>query len=207
LARCRCADLCRALLLLALPIVSSSCATSPFHEGNRFETTVMANLAWRCADNDLEPVDEQRALGLEADVRLPNADTGLELGLFHSRRDGTRDSGTVDVEASMTELSAGGRWEYGDWLFGSRPYASAGAALLFVSTESDGPGGASQSATDWTVGPYIRFGLEWPVTERLSIALDYRQVMFTQAFRDLRLDEISTDANYSQGGIVLSWRF
>lgn len=199
------------LLCAAIAVLfAGACATSPFHPGNRFDTTVMADLAWRCADSDFEPVDQQRAFGLETDVRMPHDNVGLELGLFHSSRSGTREiagSGSADVDASMTEASVGGRWRYGPWILGSQPYAAAGASLLFVSAKSDGPLAASQSATDWTFGPYVRLGLEWPLTSRLSIALDYRQVLLTQQFREIRLDDLGTDANYSQVGLVLAWRF
>jgi hypothetical protein len=199
------------MLATVASLLASGCATSPFYSGNRFDTTVMTDFAWRCADSELEPVDQQRAFGLEADVRLPHDQTGLELGLFHSDRDGTRNlngAGEADVGSSMTEASVGGRWRYGaTWVLGAEPYASAGASLIFLSTKSDGPRGASQSATDWTVGPYIRFGLQWTFAERFSIALDYRQVLFTNWFRDLQLDDVSTDANYSQVGVVLGWQF
>jgi hypothetical protein len=195
----------------AVLLVASSCATSPFRSGNGFDTTVMANFGWRCADSDLEPVDQQRALGLEADVRLPNDQTGLEIGLFHSDRDGERDVsgvGDVDVHASMTEASVGGRWRYGaTWILGAEPYASAGASLIWLSSKSDGARGTSQSATDWTIGPYIRFGLQWTFAEHLVLALDYRQVLFTDWFHDVQLDDVSTDANYSQVGVVLGWQF
>ncbi len=195
---------------LAALFLLTGCMTSPFHEGNKFDTTVMADFAWRCADSDLEPVDQQRAFGLEADIRLPHDQTGLELGLFHSYRDGTHNvSGSdVDVGSSMTEASVGGRWRYGSpWILGAEPYASAGASLLFLSTKSDGPRGASQSATDWTIGPYIRFGLQWTIADHLVLALDYRQVLFTNWFRDLQLDDLGTDANYSQTGVVIGWQF
>jgi opacity protein-like surface antigen len=180
--------------------------TSPFHEGNRFDTTVMADFGWRCADNDLEPVDEQHAFGLEADIRLPHDQTGLEVGVFHSYRDGKNNG--IDVSSSMTEASVGGRWVYGSpWILGAEPYATGGASLIFLSNETDYGGDASQSATDWTVGPYIRLGLQWTFAEHLTFALDYRQVMFTDWFRDIHLDDLTTDANYSQVGVVLGWKF
>jgi hypothetical protein len=196
-------------LVVCSMLLASSCSTSPFYEGNRFETTVMADLAWRCADSDFEPVDQQKTIGLEADVRLPHDDVGLELGLFHSERDGTHNgaTGDSDVKASMNEISAGGRWKYGEWILHSQPYASAGASLLFVSTSSDGPGSASQDGTDWTIGPYFRVGLAWPIVGGLSIAIDYRQVVFTNWFHDMDIDGLTTDANYSQGGIILGWTF
>lgn len=198
-------------LACAVVLFASGCSTSPFRSGNGFDTTVMANFAWRCADSDLEPVDQQRAIGLEADVRLPHDQTGLELGLFHSERDGERDVfgvGDVGVHASMTEASVGGRWRYGaTWILGAEPYASAGASLIYVTSKSDGARGTSQSATDWTVGPYFRFGLQWTFSEHLVVGLDYRQVFLTDWFHDVELDDVTTDGNYSQGGVFLGWQF
>jgi hypothetical protein len=187
-------------------LLAASCATNPFHEGNRFQTTVMASAAWRCADNDFEPVDEQRVFGLEADVRYPYQDVGLELGAHWAHRENTAESETIDVEATTYEGTVGGRWKYGKWVLGAQPYASAGASLQYVTKESNS-GGTDHEGSDWTIGPYFRLGLEWQLIGGLSIALDYRQVLLTNFFHDLEIDGKTTDGNYSQGAIVLGWAF
>jgi hypothetical protein len=189
-------------------LLLQSCATNPFEEGNRFETSVMASAAWRCADNDFKPVEEQRVLGLETDIRYPNDDVGLELGLFYANREHGAEMDTIDVEAKSYEGIVGGRWKYGRWVLGSRPYAAAGASLQWVTRETEGPvAGESAKGEDWTIGPYFRVGLEWAIFGGLTIAVDYRQVFLTELFHDLDIDGKTTDGNYSQGAIVLGWTF
>lgn len=199
--------------LLVIPLACSCAAVpsaAPIQYNAQFETTLLVDFATRCVDSAFDPVDEQLAIGIEADIRQPNDDVGLELGLHHSWDDASRNVagvGRVDFSADMTELSVGARWKYAEWGARVRPYASAGIAFLLASYSTDSATGGARSDRDWTIGPYVRAGLEWPATEHVSVALDYRQVLFSELFNDLSLANSNTDANYSQIGIVLGWKF
>lgn len=199
--------------LILLPLFGA-CAVAPpaapVQFNSQFETTLLVDVGQRCVDSAFEPVDDQLVIGIEADIRQPNDDVGLELGLFHSSQDENKNVGgvgRVDFESAMTELSVGARWKYGEWGSHLRPYAAAGISLLFASYSTDPEASSSKSSSDWTVGPYVRGGIEWPFGENLSLALDYRQVLFTEILNDLSLADSSTDANYSQIGLVFGWKF
>ena len=53
----------------------------------------------------------------------------------------------------------------------------------------------------------MRAGLEYTIDANWSLSLDYRQVLFTDVVKSLSIDGTSTDANYSQIGLVLGYAF
>lgn len=194
----------------AVPAPPAPAPAAPFQYYGRFDATLFLDVGRRCVDTTFGPADTQLALGLEADIRQPGDDTGLEVGLFHSS-DGTSEDvpgvGRVDYDAAMTEVSVGARWVYGDIGGGFRPYASLGAALLFSSYSADPTTSGSKSDSDWSVGPYFRVGLERRIDEHWSMGLDYRQVLLSDVLKDITLNGTATDANYSQFAFVLGYAF
>jgi len=201
---------------VATTVCFASCASAPspraapFEHYAQFDTTLYVDLAQRCVDTAFGPVDEQFAWGIEADIRQPDDDVGLELGLFCSSEDSSENVpgiGRVNFDASMTELSVGARWRYGELWGRLRPYAAAGAAFLSADYSADPALSASRSGSDWTLGPYVRFGLEYEFDSHWLLGLDYRQVLFTDVVKGLDIGGTSTDANYSQIGFVLGYAF
>ncbi|MDZ4774013.1 MAG: outer membrane beta-barrel protein [Planctomycetota bacterium] len=204
------------LTLLVLPLFAA-CAAVPAPAPAlapqyyaQYQTKVMVSMGTRSLDSAFEPVDDQTVLGIELDVRQPNASSGLELGLFYSQESQSKDIagfGEVDYEASMLELSVGGRWYHDQVFLTGRPYAAAGASLLCPEYTSDPVSGPSTTDDGWSVGPYARLGMEWMVGDHVSLALDYRLVLFSDLVHGIDLGNSPADTNYQQFGIVLGWSF
>lgn len=189
---------------------SRATALAPYEHYARFDTTLYVGVSQRCADTAFGPVDEQLAYSIEADIRQPDDDVGLELGLYCSSDDASENVpgiGRVSFDASMTELSVGARWRYAELWRHFRPYASAGVAFVSASYGADPALSNSREGSDWTLGPYVRAGLEYTFDANWSLSLDYRQVLFTDVVKSLSIDGTSTDANYSQIGLVLGYAF
>jgi hypothetical protein len=204
------------LILLALPLFAA-CAAVPAPSPAlapqyyaQYQTKVMVDVGQRCLDSAFEPVDDQPVFGIELDVRQPNASSGLELGLFYSSEKKSKDVagfGNVDYKASMLEFSVGGRWYHDQVFANGRPYAAAGASLLCPEYVADPDTAPSKTDDGWAIGPYFRVGMEWMVGDHASIALDYRQVLFSEIIRGVDIGNSPADTNYSQIGIVLGWAF
>lgn len=208
---------------LALPACLGACAAAPIAPPapaaptlapvqyyGRFDARLFLDVGQRCVDTTFGPADEQLALGLEADIRQPGDDVGLEIGLFCSSEDTSENElgiGRVDYKASTRELAVGARWVYGDVWHGLTPYASMGATLVSAKYSADPVNAGSRSGSDWSVGPYVRLGVEYPIDERWSVGLDYRQVLFTEFLKDLDIGGTATDANYSQIAFVVGYSF
>lgn len=207
----------RALIgILATPGLLGACAAVPAPRAApvqfyaQYESKLMVDVGQRYLDSAFEPVDDQTAFGLELDVRQPNASTGLELGIHYSRDSAARDVaglGRVDFEGSMTEISVGGRWYHDRAFANGRPYACAGASLLLPEYDVNPPFGETKHDSDWTIGPYLRGGMEWSIGDSLSLALDYRMVILSNIVQDVDVGISRSDANYQQIGVVLGWSF
>ncbi|MBL8857629.1 MAG: outer membrane beta-barrel protein [Planctomycetes bacterium] len=200
------------LILVVLPLVTACAAAptaAPYQHFAQYQTKLQLDVGKRSPDSAFEPVDEHTSYGIEAVISQPGARGGLELGLFYSTDEETRDvsGGRTKFKGTMTEFSVGGRWEGDLWYAHSRPYASAGASLLFPKYSERPDSGSSRSDSGWAIGPYIRGGLEWTLTDNLTIALDYRQVLLSNIVHDVSFGNSHADANYQQLGIVLGWQF
>lgn len=199
------------LALLVLPCFAA-CAASPspapqFY--SQYRTKLSIDYAQRYADSAFEPVDDMDTLGLEYDVRQPNAPSSFELGLFYSNEDVKRDvpgSGEVDYQGTMFELSMGGRMYLDSEFLKGVPYAAAGLSGFIGRYRADSAT-SEIGETDWAVGPYYRLGMEWMIGDHISVALDYRQVLFTNVLHDMDIGTGHADANYQQVGLVLGWTF
>lgn len=200
-------------ILLALLPLFASCAAAPLagpaQYFAQYQTKLMLDVGRRNADSAFEPVDDQTAFGVELDIRQPNARTGLELGLFRSTEEKSKDFGgtRVDYTGHMTELSVGGRWYNEKGYANAHPYACAGASLLFPSWKEHNSAGGSRDDTGWAVGPYLRGGVEWMLGNHLSLALDYRIVILSNIVHGIDLGDSPADANYQQLGLVVGWAF
>jgi hypothetical protein len=200
------------LSLIVLPL-ASACAALPSPAPQyyaQYQTTLMIDAGRRSLDNAFEPVDDQSTLGIELDIRQPNASVGLEVGLFYSSADKSQDVagiGKVDYESSMIELSVGGRWYHDSAFLFGRPYAAAGASLLLPSYSAEPNIESDETGSDWAIGPYFRVGMEWAIGGHASIAIDYRQVLFANVIHDVDLGNSFADANYQQVGLVVGWAF
>jgi len=201
------------LILGVLPLAcacAASPAAGPAQHFAQYETKLLIDAGQRRGDSAFGPVDEQTAFGLEAVIHQPNARSALEIGLFHSSDSTTKSepgSGRVDFKGSMTEFSVGGRWLNDKWYLNTQPYAAAGASLLLPKYSEDPEVGSSKSDSGWAIGPYLRAGVEWSLTDNLSIALDYRLVILANIIHDVSFGRSPADANYQQIGIVLGWQF
>lgn len=194
----------RAFFLESLVIVSGlglfACASAPAHQdqGARFSPpppwtgNVTFLLGGRGLDDGFwAPVEDQVALGLEADFQAPRSPLGLELGLQTSHGYDDVASG-LDVEATMVEFYVGPRLtvEVGDVV---RPYVGAGAT--FLATEFDAISGFSRiSDRDQSVAGYAHGGINFGVTHAFNVGFDVRGVFGS----DVELFGVAGDADYLQ---------
>ena len=201
------------LIPVLLPLATACAAApsaAPYQHFAQYQTKLQIDAAQRSVDSAFRPVDDQTAFGIEAVISQPGARSALELGLFRSTDDLTRDVsgvGRVKYKGSLTEFSVGGRWTNDVWYANARPYAGAGVSLLFPKYSETPASGSSQSDSGWALGPYIRGGLEWSLGDSLTVALDYRQVLLSGLVHGVNFGDSPADANYQQIGIVLGWQF
>jgi opacity protein-like surface antigen len=201
------------ILLFVLPCFAA-CAAAPSPSPqfySQYRTKLSIDYAQRSADSAFEPVDDQDTLGIEYDVRQPNASSSFELGLFYSEEKKSKDvpgTGNVDYEGTLFELSMGGRLYLDSEFLKGRPYAAAGLSGFIGRYRADADSGSEVGETDWALGPYYRIGMEWMIGDHISVALDYRQVLFSNVVHDLDIGNGEhADANYQQAGLVLGWTF
>jgi opacity protein-like surface antigen len=200
------------LLLFVLPWCGA-CAAVPapapqFY--SQYRTKLSIDVGQRFVDGAFDPVDEQDVIGIEYDVRQPNAMSSFELGLFYSEEKLSRDKagvGNVDYEGTMLELSLGGRMYLDAEFLKGQPYAAAGMSGFIGRYRADADSGSEEGETDWAVGPYYRLGMEWMLGDHISVALDWRSVILSNIVHDLDIGNGHADANYYQYGMVLGWTF
>ena len=190
--------------LTIVAALGSGCASAPADQavpGDPGHVSLL--LGGRSFDDDWSPVEDQGAIGIEADWRPSDWLVGFEVGAtFSSEDDEGRVSGfgNVDAEATFYEVYAGARASFGSGKL--HPYLGAGITLLVSDVEVEAMG-LSDSDTDGSAGVYAHGGLLFDVTEALVLGLDVRGVGGT----DLDFEGIDADADYVQAALVLGWSF
>jgi opacity protein-like surface antigen len=202
-----------AISLLALACVCS-CAAVPApvapEYNSSFQTTAFIEVGQRSLDSSFEPVSDSNVWGLVLDIRQPRDSTGLELGFYHSSEDKTEDVGgvgKVDFNSASSELFVGGRWKAGSGFGRLQPVFGAGVSAIVVDYSADPRNGESQSASDWSFGPYVHGGVEYPLGDHFLLVLDYRQLFWSEYIHELDLDGVNSDANYHQITFSIGYTF
>lgn len=195
-------------------ITLSGCASAPAPIAPQnyaaFRSTVYLDVGQRCVDSSFDPVDDQTVVGVALDIRQPGASTGLVIGLHHSWDGSSRSFagvGSVDFDSSTTDFSVGSRWQGPTFWGALRPYAGAGAALIFAQYSTDPEHSSPESGSDWSLGPYFDGGIEWPINDTFLVGLEYRQLLFSDMIKGISLNGDDTDANYSQIALTFGYSF
>jgi opacity protein-like surface antigen len=191
---------------LVAPLAAFLAPTSPlppppvqFHGEGVVHTTIYAGV--RRMRDDFEPADEPWTLGIALDIREPGRQESLEFGYFYSEADDDTRVGTntLDVDNTVHELWAGGRWAFDPWGGSLQPYLGIGGSVLYAKFKSSGIGG-EDSNSGWAVGLYGHGGLDWKFADGWSVGLDLRALVTTQAKlqREVPLDSL-------QAALTLTW--
>jgi hypothetical protein len=172
------AGLRSALALAALPACAALPPPSPFEDrgGEALERAVFLLFGEREfeAASDFGTADEAPVGGVELVWRRRDQHLGLELGLQHSYDEGDLPS-SGEIEAEVTDLCLGLRYRFRD-LGIVRPYAAAGAAVLYARTETRALGFPPDEDDEWSGALYARAGAWAPLGDDLRLGLDARCV-------------------------------
>jgi hypothetical protein len=192
------ARVCAALLVSCAACASR--APDAFAPPGPWTGNVAVLIGGRAFDESVwEPVEDQVAVGLEADFRPARSPLGIEVGVQGSNG---YDSGSfgVDIDASSGELYAGPRLTLDAG--GVHPYAGAGVTFLAVDVEGFS-GNVFVRDDDAAIGAYAHAGLYVNVTHAFNIGFDVRAVFGT----DVDLFGADSDADYVQGALLLGARW
>jgi opacity protein-like surface antigen len=153
-------------------------------------------LGGRAFSDDLDPVQDQVAIGVEYALERPGSLLGWELGLEGSKADeGVLGLGT---DIKTLALFGGVRKTLPELAEKTRPYLGAGLALLCITVDVEGAGSFDDSST----GGYVRAGIRYEMSENVFLALDGRSVFGT----DMSLG-ISEDGDFAQLALILGFSF
>lgn len=156
---------------------------------------------FRSLRDDFAPADEPYMFGIGLDINETGRRAGFEAGYFYSHADDDTEVGanSLDVESTIHEVWAGGRWSFDPWDGPIEPYLGVGGSILYAEFKTSGLGD-SDANTGWAVGVYGHGGVDWVFTEGWSIGIDLRALVSTQATlqREVPLD-------YLQAALTLSW--
>ena len=202
-----------AIFLLALPCVCSCVAlpapVAPQYYGD-YQVTAFIDIGQRSLDNSFDPVNDSSVLGVQVDIRQPNDSLGFERGFFHSSESKTENVagvGNVDFNSASSEFAIGGRWKLSSIIGDLRPVLGAGLSAISIDYSTDPVNGESNSASDWSVGPYVHGGFEYPLGDHFILGIDYRRLFLTELINELDFDGVATDGNYSQFTFSIGYAF
>ena len=151
-------------------------------------------------DGDLwDRVDAETALGIDYAHEVSNG-LGFELGTIGSLGTRSGEAGNVDVTGASAELYGGARYFFRNdsrWL----PYVGGGLSGILAGVDND-QGGEVADDQDFTIGLYLRGGVQYQVNNTLFLAADLRTLLGT----DLELETVSGDADYFQLGLSFGFR-
>jgi len=155
------------------------------------------------------PLDEPGVFGMQLAVGSSDSPWFFDAAFLASEDDDEAaiDFGSgpteVQAESKLTEVSVGALFAPG---FAQRftPYLGAGVTYLKAELEVDIPSlGGSAEDDDTSPGFYLRGGFSMTLVESLSLGVDLRYVGGT----DIEVFDVSGDADYTQVGVTLGYRW
>jgi len=149
-------------------------------------------------EDDYEPVEDQTAVGLAFSWEPEDSGLGGEFGVYRSEEDD--ELGSLEAEASTTELFGGVRQNFGGEAL--RPFVGAGVSWIESKVEID-DGGNSDSDDDSGAGLYVHGGLDAWISPQVALGVEYRMLLGT----DLTLFGEDTDADYGQVTFSIGFSF
>jgi opacity protein-like surface antigen len=151
-------------------------------------------------EDDWEPIDEQLAFGVMADLGIPGWPVNLALDVFYSFNDD--EVGGVDVSGDTLEFNLGVRKYFaltGDKEEGLSIFVGGGLCLAFASAEVDGE---SEDANG--VGFWVDAGLIYTLGGGWTIGAE---VGFTSADVEFEDADVEAEAGGIRYGVVLGFRW
>lgn len=164
----------------------------------------------RSVDGDFEPVEDQRAFGVNIFLKRDTWPISLVFGFSRSDENEFVNIsipmvGTIpgEVEGEISEFSLGvvKVWDGAEH---ARPFVGGGLTLLEAEFDLSGTGmlvTVSAVDDDRTVAPYVHGGVFWRLWDALEIGVEARFV--TNAEVDLLGSKM--DADYVQLGAIAGW--
>lgn len=141
-------------------------------------------------------IDKERVYGLDFDSFAAPSGHGWECGVNFASSDGSYMG--VDGRSRTTELYLGYRRTFLTQVHGVQPYISLGVTRMHAKMEL-GPMNSDDSA--W--GLYGRIGINWELTDRLRVGLDYRRIVGTE----IDAFGLGIDSDHDQLAACVGWGF
>jgi hypothetical protein len=124
-------------------------------------------------DAQILDIDEERVYGLDYDSFEAPSGHGWECGANVASADGSFMG--LDGDYQTRELYAGYRRTFLTQVRGVQPYLSIGVMHMHADMQL-----GSMRADDSAYGAYGRLGINWELSDRIRIGLDYRRVYGTE---------------------------
>jgi opacity protein-like surface antigen len=161
--------------------------------------------------DDLEPVEEQFAVGLDYSRMFGDGRFAWSVGASYSNDEKTVNNSVpnqtlgpaggvqfFDITGTLIQVDVGARVFLTSPDARVRPYVGAGLAFVQAETEVNG-----SSGDDSSFGGLLRGGVDFRLTEALYLGLEARSLLGT----DFDINGNNLDADYTQFGAVLGFAF
>ena len=185
--------------LAAAPVTALAAPASPapvFEVGGLWISHVSLLGGGRWLDKaDWSPLEHQETFGLEIDESYAESGSGYEVGALYAHDEDNGESTTYEAYGGYRYTFDAAATE------GVHPFLSLGLAVSNAELKS------GDSDDDTVVGPYLRAGLLWDVSERVRLGLDYRRLFADDYDFELNGSDIQRDADYDQVTLSLGFEF
>jgi hypothetical protein len=181
------------IVIAAVSVFAASTDASARYVGN---LNLFVGQMW-LNQGDWSPVDQQREVGLMLAFAEERAPIHFSLDAFLTKDEATDANPAVDsrVGGSSTEIAIGVRKVWGQ--NATRPHLGAGAVVMQVREERDGPSGAVNNG-DRGYGAWIDAGVTWRIASHLNLGFEARYSVST-----VDLGTASDFREITAGGIQL----
>lgn len=157
---------------LALAVVSVLAVTDDAQARYRGDFNLFVGQLW-LRNGDWSPIDEQPEFGLMLNFGEERAPVHFAIDVFSSKKEVTNNDSMPNgrVEGTSREIAIGVRkvWDQA----ATRPHLGAGADIISVSEELDGPIGSSKNE-DRAYGAWVDLGVSWRVASHLNLGIEAR---------------------------------
>lgn len=145
--------------------------------------------------DDWSPLEHQLVFGLEVDESDAASGNGYEVGALYAHDED-------DLESTTYEAYGGYRYTFDvAETEGVHPFVSLGLAVSQAELK------AGDTDDDTVVGPYLRAGLLWDVSERVRLGLGYRRLFADDYDFDVGGSNVHANADYDQVTLSLGFEF
>ncbi len=157
---------------IVLAVVAVLAATDDARARYHGDLNLFVGQLW-LTDGDWSPVDEQPEFGLMLNFGEERAPVHFAIDLFASSKEvsTTDPTGNGRVKGTSHEIAIGVRKVWDQTV--TRPHLGAGATVIAVSEDLDGPFGL-ETNEDRAYGAWVDLGVSWRLAAHLNLGIEAR---------------------------------